>query len=282
MADIEGQSQTYPGDSQSWDKKLDKILDELARIDSKLETLKYQVEESDRVSRKYLQEVRKVLKTGRDSLPSEISELLALRMHIVGIENSMPALGGWPLGAPTTVDICRKIESGNIIGNILELGGGASTVWIAETLKRMDFQGQFWSVDHDKEFLAKTEELLNSRGVAKFVHLINAPITPTTLIGDSRRWYGFKRSQEFHNIGLLIVDGPPGTTNVEARLPSLYYIADRLVDGAWIYLDDYNRPDEKKIAASWLKDFPQLIQQTQIGDTRIFQFNKSSKDIQSP
>ena len=261
-------------------KKIDEVLEYVKRISSELEILRSQAEESDRFNRSQLQEVHRVLKSSRDCLPSEIVELQALRRDLVDESASMPVLGGWPLGSSTMVHICRGIESGRISGNILEFGGGASTLWIASTLKKINFRGKFWSVEHDLNFLNKTKKLLAEHELESFVTLIHAPIASMTLNGESRQWYSLQNQKELIDIGLLIVDGPPGTTDNEARLPSLYAVAESLNDASWIYLDDCHRRDEKMTAEKWLQDFPKLTRNAQIGDTQIFQFMNPNDEIQ--
>lgn len=278
MKDSKHSSQFNNNGVHSSDSKLDAILDQLKQISSDLEALRTQTEESDRTTRSQLQGVLRVLKASRDCLPSEVSELQALRDDLADKSISMPSLGGWPLGASTTVDICRRIEAGNISGNILELGGGASTVWIAATLRKTGFAGEFWSVDHDRKYLEKTRALLRDHRLERYVNLIHAPISSMSLNGETMQWYSIDEPDNLREIGLLIVDGPPGTTNQEARLPSLYYFADQLHTNAWIYLDDCHRTDEKNTAEKWMRDFPSLVQEAQIGDTRIFHLLKSEDD----
>lgn len=253
-------------------KKVDIVLERLNKIDRKVENLRHQIADSANATRSQSFGLHSRIKASHDNLPSEVVELLALRNNLVDQSIPMPSLGGWPLGAATTVRICRRIEAKKCSGNILELGGGSSTIWMAEAIRSSGYEGTIVSVDHDPHFLQQTANNLRVHGLEQFVELIHAPIGNIEFLGESREWYSINESSKLHDIGVLVVDGPPGSTDTEARLPSLYFASKFFTRSAWVYFDDCHRNDEKAIIRKWLKDFPQLKLMDQIGDTQEFKF----------
>lgn len=258
----------------SLESQIENLSKQVNRLNTNLENVRRLVADSTYNSREHLNSIQSLLKVTRDSLPSEIVELAALREFLVGTDVQMPSLGGWPLGASTTTKVCRGLLNGEYRGDILELGGGASTVWIAETLRRIGSHQKFISVDHDEFFLSKTAKAIAEHGLNNYVELIHAPIALTSFLTTPQQWYSIDKLAELKDIGLLIIDGPPGSTNVDARLPSLYFAESRLADHAWILLDDYNRPDEKRISENWIDNISGLSVDSQVGDTQILKFQK--------
>jgi hypothetical protein len=52
----------------------------------------------------------------------------------------------------------------------------------------------------------------------------------------------------------VLVDGPPASTGPQARLPALAVVLPHLRGAELeLLLDDYDRPDEKAIAVSWME-----------------------------
>lgn len=264
-----------PESLESVNAKIDEYIERLDNLESKIERFHRTVSESAHHTRHQLNSINSLLKATRDGLPSEITELLSLRRSLVSDNIEMPALGGWPLGSSTTVSICRGIQSGLYRDNILELGGGSSTVWIAESIKNSNFNGTLYSVDHDLHYLEKTTQMLKQRGLDEFVELIHAPLEDTNVFGKPARWYAASALSEVEQIGLLIIDGPPGTTFTQARLPAFYELAPNLTDDAWILLDDCNRSDEKAVLEKWLDHSNALSPVQQIGDTQILKFKRT-------
>ncbi|KAA3637977.1 MAG: hypothetical protein DWP92_06910 [Armatimonadetes bacterium] len=60
------------------------------------------------------------------------------------------------------------------------------------------------------------------------------------------------------NIGLVFVDGPPGTLHPLVRYPALPLLRPRLAANATVVLDDFIRDQEQEIANRWSEEFPEL------------------------
>src|SRR5699024_8071228 len=115
--------------------------------------------------------------------------------------------------------------------------------------------------EHLDEYLSKTARLLELNGMREHVDLRFAPLVPFTDINNQSYSYyncrdAIKTLTEALDINiskvLLVVDGPPGSTNKHARYPALpmalEYMHGVAID---IIMDDYIRKDEKEIGKRW-------------------------------
>jgi hypothetical protein len=68
-------------------------------------------------------------------------------------------------------------------------------------------------------------------------------------------WYDLSKVEIPEAIDLLIVDGPPGTTQKLARYPAVPMLHEKLNKDAFILLDDGARPDERQIVEQWTEEF---------------------------
>jgi hypothetical protein len=66
----------------------------------------------------------------------------------------------------------------------------------------------------------------------------------------------FGTIKDLKKIDLLIVDGPPGSKNPEARYPAFKEFKDKLSSKAIIIIDDVNRDGERKLAEDFAKSLP--------------------------
>jgi hypothetical protein len=62
--------------------------------------------------------------------------------------------------------------------------------------------------------------------------------------------------KDLKKIDLLIVDGPPGSKNPEARYPALKEFKDKLSAKAIVIIDDVKRDGERKLAEDFAKALP--------------------------
>lgn len=143
---------------------------------------------------------------------------------------------------------------------VVELGSGISTVLAAYCLEQLG-QGRIVSVDHEERFRDATRELLARHGLEHRVRLVHAPLVPVES-GDHRsRWYdpAIVRAAieaERAEVGLLLVDGPPGKDQALARLPALLLLQDLLASEVVVLVDDARRDDEQEMVRRWRARFP--------------------------
>ena len=72
-------------------------------------------------------------------------------------------------------------------------------------------------------------------------------------------WYDTNVIKDLKRIDLLIVDGPPGSKNPQARMPARAEFIAKLSPKAIIVIDDVNRDGERKLAEAFAKALPNHI-----------------------
>ncbi|MBU3734177.1 MAG: class I SAM-dependent methyltransferase [Candidatus Planktophila sp.] len=130
---------------------------------------------------------------------------------------------------------------------VVELGSGVSTLVVAKSGAR-----KVISIDNSEEFGGKTRELIREHK-ARGVEIRIAPLRPYANGGE---WYEVSALKDLKKIDLLIIDGPPGSKNPEARYPALKELKDKLSSKATIIIDDVNRDGERKLAEDFAKALP--------------------------
>lgn len=131
---------------------------------------------------------------------------------------------------------------------ILELGGGYSTVILDRVIKRYKLPTIIISVDHKNEYIEQTAGLV---GATNNVEYVLAELVED----DGYAWYNTKPILKVlgkRKANLMIVDGPPESTNKYARLPALARMRGGLSKDYAIILDDAGRGDERHAVDTWL------------------------------
>ena len=133
---------------------------------------------------------------------------------------------------------------------VVELGSGVSTLIVAKSGAK-----KVISIDNSEEFAGKTRALLKAHGV-RGVEVRVAPLTPHASGID---WYETTNLANLKKIDLLIVDGPPGSKNPNARKPAYAELINKLSPRAIIVIDDVNRDGERELAQSFAKALPNHV-----------------------
>jgi predicted O-methyltransferase YrrM len=137
---------------------------------------------------------------------------------------------------------------------ILELGSGVSTLLAAYALKRSG-GGRIVSLDHLAHYAETTRKTVAQHGLEHDVLIIHAPLKMVGISDREALWYDPTPIESLQDIDLLVVDGPPGHVQRDARYPALPLLFDKLAKDAIILIDDANRPDEKRMVQQWLAEF---------------------------
>lgn len=143
---------------------------------------------------------------------------------------------------------------------IVELGSGLSTLIAAYGAERLG-ECQIVSVDHEARYRDATRALLTSHGLDHRVRLIHAPLVKVEFGAHRSRWYdpevvNAAIQEAGADIGLLLVDGPPGMDQRLARLPAVPLLHPRLAPDCTVLVDDARRPDEQEMVRLWMQQFP--------------------------
>lgn len=143
----------------------------------------------------------------------------------------------------TITEIVQEIKPGLVV----ELGSGVSTLVASKAGAR-----KIISIDNSGEFGGKTRDLLKIHK-ARGVEIRIAELQP---YANGSTWYDISIIKDLKKIDLLIIDGPPGSKNPEARYPALAEFRDKLSTKAVIIIDDVKRDGERKLAEDFAKSMP--------------------------
>jgi len=128
-------------------------------------------------------------------------------------------------------------------GPILECGSGLSTVLLGAVAQRTG--NRVWSLEHDPLWLEKVRKTL-SRHAIDAVTLCLANIVSY----GPYSWYAPTLHRLPRDFGLIVCDGPPGTTP-GGRYGFLPVMRSHCRQGCEILLDDAARPSEHSVLEKW-------------------------------
>jgi len=129
----------------------------------------------------------------------------------------------------------------------VELGSGTSTLVLAKSGAK-----RIISLDHSEEFGAQTRSMLEThkvRGVEIRIHELES-------YPSGYRWYAKSMLKGLAKIDLLVIDGPPSSTNRDARYPALEHLIALLSPKGTVILDDVNRDEERRLAEAIANALP--------------------------
>ena len=174
------------------------------------------------------------------------SESLQQLLTLLKFSAPLPPTRGWAASPDlllTIADLVRTRKPGLVV----ELGSGVSTLITSKAGAR-----KVISIDHLAEYAEKTRQMLKEHKV-RGVEVRVAPLKSHT---SGVTWYDTSKLTDLKRIDLLIIDGPPGSENPEARKPALAELLNKLSPKATIVLDDVNRPGERALAEAFAKALP--------------------------
>ena len=155
----------------------------------------------------------------------------------------------YPATALMLTEHVRELPAGS---TVLELGSGATTVWMALASRRRGGDVRIVSVEGSADFAEVTRTAVRRNGVDDLVDLRVAALEAVTTKHGEQQWYESPAWDDLSGIGLLFIDGPPGGTGPHARYPAVEMLTERLAPGAIVVIDDADRDDEKAMLADWL------------------------------
>ena len=162
----------------------------------------------------------------------------------------LPATRGWA-GSP---DFLAKISELILKGKpncVLEAGSGLSTIIIGSAL-RLNNNGKLISLEHDRFYANITKENLDINGISQIADVKYCPLKDYTDFDQSWKWYDNENLNLINKIDMLVIDGPPGATQLLARYPAVLLLHEHFSDRTLILLDDANRTDESIIVQKWV------------------------------
>jgi predicted O-methyltransferase YrrM len=168
-------------------------------------------------------------------------------------------LTNWSMSPTEILHICNDILINKRV-NIIEFGGGFSTLCIAKLIKTYNLDIKFTSVENDLEWVEKIKSQLKMHELEEIVNLVHAPIIPISnefSYNGQKAWYDIESINQivsqYNEIDLVIIDGPFGQLTPFARFSAIPVLLKKIAANYAVFLDDTNRPDEMEIAENWMK-----------------------------
>ena len=165
---------------------------------------------------------------------------------LLQFESVVPPTRSWAASPDLLLVISETIKSIKP-SLVVELGSGVSTLVAAKSGAK-----KIVSIDNSEIFGEKTRQLLKAHNV-QGVEIRIAQLVPDK---DGLDWYDLSVLTDLEKIDLLIIDGPPGSKNPDARYPALREFKDKLSINATIIIDDVKRDGERKLAEDFARSLP--------------------------
>ncbi|VXA94670.1 conserved hypothetical protein [Luteimonas sp. 9C] len=185
----------------------------------------------------------------------EVEAVLQLR-QMLQVESQTPLLGGWAMDPESVYGLVQLLTERRP-QRVVELGSGASTVWVAMALRRCG-TGKIISYDHLPEYAEQTRQALRRAGLEDWAEVRHAPLAEVAVGTETYIWYSIEDVAGDAPIEVLMVDGPPASTGALARYPAVPRFFEALGDQSLVIVDDATRSDEKQMLERWGNEFPRL------------------------
>ena len=127
---------------------------------------------------------------------------------------------------------------------VVELGSGVSTLILSKAGAR-----KVISIDNSTEFAQKTRDMLKAHKVSG----VEVRVAPLKAHASGVDWYDTAKLKDLKKIDMLIIDGPPGSKNPDARKPALKELLAKLSPNVVVVIDDVNRKGEREMAEAFAK-----------------------------
>lgn len=168
----------------------------------------------------------------------------------------LPALRGWA-ASPDVLRLLAETMWRQRPELIVECGSGSSSVWLGYLAEQIK-PARVVCLEHDEHYARMSRDLIRAHHLDDVVEIRLAPLADWTHGGQTYAWYDTKALDDLAGIGLLFVDGPPGTTGPEARFPAVPLLFPRCGDDVVVVLDDSDRDEETAVSDRWLEEHPEF------------------------
>ena len=170
-------------------------------------------------------------------------------LPLLKLSAPLPPSRGWAASPDfllTLAHVTRKVKPRLTV----ELGSGISTLVLAKSGAK-----KIVSLDHSVEFGTQTKEMLSSHGVRG----VDIRIHELETYPGGYKWYAKSTYKGLSKIDLLVIDGPPSSTNPDARYPAFEHLIPLLSPKATVILDDVYRDEERKLADAITQALPNHV-----------------------
>lgn len=176
-------------------------------------------------------------------------EAIEQLLPLLKLSAPLPPSRGWAASPDfllTLAHVTRKVKPRLTV----ELGSGISTLVLAKSGAK-----KIVSLDHSVEFGTQTREMLSIHGVRG----VDIRIHELETYPGGYKWYAKSTYKGLSKIDLLVIDGPPSSTNPDARYPAFEHLIPLLSPKATVILDDVYRDEERKLADAITQALPNHV-----------------------
>ena len=178
------------------------------------------------------------------------SEIHAQLLNLLKFTEPIPPTRSWAASPDLLMTLVESVR-GNKPELIIELGSGISTLMMAKSLPAGS-KTKIISFDHSAEFAQITRDLLEQHSITG----VEIRVAPLEQYDSQRTWYSKKAFADISNIDLLVVDGPPGSKDPQARSGARLELASKLSARATVIIDDADRDGEHAMAQAFAEVLP--------------------------
>jgi predicted O-methyltransferase YrrM len=199
---------------------------------------------ADRNSKEMLTQLSKI----RTELGNTYHQIEAIEqlLPMLKLSAPLPPSRGWA-GSPDFLLTLAQITKTTRPKLSVELGSGISTLVLSKSGAK-----KVVSLDHSQEFGQQTRAMLATHGVRG----VDIRIHDLETYPSGYQWYAQRSLKGLSKIDLLVIDGPPSSTNPDARYAALEHLVPLLSPKATVILDDASRDEERKLALAILAALP--------------------------
>jgi len=216
--------------------RISKGTEDLVRIENKLDSLTQKFLSLD-IDHKF------------DSQFLQLESLLSLYKILPNLK-LLPATRGWA-GSPDFLLKIAEVVLKERPGLVLEASSGVSTIVVGLALKLNNY-GKAISLDHDNYYAELTRKYVGINCVEDVSEVKFCPLYEYSDIEKYEKWYETSNLNLTQKIDLLVIDGPPRSTQFLARYPAVPILHEHFADRTLILLDDASRNDESITVQKWM------------------------------
>jgi hypothetical protein len=234
---------------------LSKRFNNLNQIENNLEALNQKLNDFENIFKR-IDSKNQLRENAFKEFDSKIEVIFLQLESLLSIYNSLPNLKfipttrGWA-GSPDFLNKIVEIILKQKPRFVVESSSGVSSVLIGLALK-MNNLGKAISLEHDTFHAETTNNNLVVNEIEEFTIIMHCPLVDYMIDEVNWKWYDTHELTFADKIDLLVIDGPPGSTQSLARYPAIPLLYQHFSDKTIIVLDDANRKDEIIIVQKWI------------------------------
>jgi hypothetical protein len=199
-----------------------------------------------------------------DRLYDQMAGLFQIQAAISGSPIIRP-LRNWAISPDAIALVLADLQE-RTTPTIVEFGSGQSTVVLAAYLKNRR-GGRLVTIEHDGQYAQGVSRQLAACGLEEYVDLRVVPLVNADSCASLPPCSTYDLSgMEKIKANLALVDGPPQTFGASGRYYAIRWAVSHLAADGVVYVDDYDRPADKRNVSVILGEIPAIRCETLIAE----------------